>query len=179
MEPLLISERAIKELTTLSDNLFGEYIAPTIYNCQTIYLQETIGSCLYNKLLSLVSDGTITASTNSNYKYLLDNQIKNYLAWQVAASIVPLISIKTDNAGSVKNTDEHRTTLTTAELDIAETNFQKYADSYRRMLQDFLKENAELYQELEQCSCTGIKPNLESSNSSRIWTGGYYGKRMP
>ena len=176
---LLISEDRVKTITNLNDNLYNEYLLPAITNSQVIDLQGILGSCLYSKILSLVSDGTITADTNTQYKYLLDNNIRYFLAWQVAAEIIPICTINIDNAGAVRNTDEHREHLSTEQFDIIVSHYQHIADSYRRMLQDFLKENAELYPELEQCSCSGIKPNLESSNSSRIWLGGYRGRIMP
>lgn len=168
----LISEDRIKTITNINDNVYDEYLAPAIANAQAISLQSILGSCLYEHILSLVSDGSITAETNTAYKYLLDNQIRYYLAWKVVADIIPVVTVKIDNAGAVRNTDEHREHLTTSQLDLLVSHYQDIADSYQRMLQDYLKVNKDLYPELGQCGCSGIKPNLQSSNSSQIWLGG-------
>ena len=100
---LLISEDRVKTISNLNDNIYNEYLLPAITNAQVIDLQSVLGSCLYSKILSLVSDGTITGTTNSQYKYLLDNNIRYFLAWKVAADIIPIVTIKIDNAGAVRN----------------------------------------------------------------------------
>ena len=173
---LLISEKAVKQITNCNDNVFAEYIGTAISTAQDIGLQGVIGSCLYERICDMVSDGSITDSGNTAYKYLLDNQIRYYLAWKVIADIIPVVAVKINNGGAVLNTDEHRNHLSQKDFDLLVSHYQDICDSYRLMLQNYLKAYGDLFPELADCGCGGIKPNLDSSNSSSVWLGGFRGR---
>lgn len=172
----LISENRVKAITNVNDNLFNEYLAPAIANAQAIDLQGILGSCLYERLLSMVADGSITDTGNTAYKYVLDNQIRYFLAWEVVASVIPIVAVKIDNAGAVQNGDEKRQHLSQKDFDLLVSHYQDIADSYRHQLQQYLKAHSDLFHELDDCGCGGIEANLDSSNSSPIWLGGYRGR---
>lgn len=168
----LISERRIKDDTNLNDAVFAEWIAPAISTAQDIDLQGVIGSCLYDRLLGMVSDGSISDSGNTAYKYLLDNHITSFLEWDVVARIVPIVGTKLDNLGAIISNDEHVANLDYRDKDLLLRHYQEIRDSYRLLLQNYLRNNMDLFPELAECACYGIKPNLDSSNSSNIFTGG-------
>lgn len=173
---LLISEDYVKEQSNLNDNLWGKFLLPAIREAQDINLQTIIGSCLYNRILAMVDDGSITADENVAYKDLLDNKIQDFLLYSTLANLTPTIDVKLANAGQITTNDEHIVNLTQAEADLLEKNYRNRADFYGKRLQEFLKANKAAFPELE-CGCGGdMAPTLDSASSCSIWLGGMRGK---
>ena len=168
----LISEDYIKTNSGLNDNVWAKYIAPTIITTQDIDLQRVLGSCLYREILSMVKDGRIRNSDFSIYKTLLDDYISNFLLYQTLTNLIPVISTKITNMGVVTSSDEHITNLTQVERDIVIGQYQKYADAYCKMLQDFLKENRTQFKELDCCG----EAELNSSATIGLFLGGIRSK---
>lgn len=170
---LLTSEDYIKTNSHLNDNVWGDYLLPAIKTAQDIGLQSILGSCLYNSLLGMVDDGSITATTNTAYKTLLDDYIQDYMMYQVITDLVPIIGVKLANIGVAISNDEHIQNLPEGERNRLATYFQYRADFYCKRLQEFLIENKEAFSELDECQCSRIKENLDSAASTGIFLGGY------
>lgn len=172
---LLVSEDFVKSNSALNDNVWGKFLLPAIRESQEIDLQQIIGTTLYQTLLGLVSDGSITASTNEHYKALLDDYIQPYLLYQVQSNIVPIINVKMGNIGSVVSSDEYVQTLSQGNVDLVHHYFQQKADFYCRRMQDFLLNNCNDFN-LDECACNRIKANLNSAASTGLWLGGLRSK---
>ena len=165
---LLISEDTLKTYSHLNDNVWGKSLTPAIITAQDIYLQKFLGSCLYKKVLELVKSGEIRNENYAMYKELLDSYITNFLIYQTLANLIPEISTKITNMGLVTSSDEHVQNVTQGERDLVMGQYQKYADAYCKMMQDFLKENRDSFPELNCCGA----PNLDSSAETGLWLGG-------
>lgn len=175
---LLVSEKAIKENSTLSDNCFPKFMLPAIKEAQEMGLQLILGECLYKRLLELVDDDSINEEENVAYKDLLDNYIQDYLIYEVLKNIVPYLNVKLANIGTVLTGDEKIVNLTQSETALLMQTFQNKSNFYRKRLQDFLKNNRTAYPEIDKCSCGcyTIKPDLHSLETYSIWLKGYSGK---
>lgn len=165
---LLISEDTLKTYSHLNDNIWGKSLTPAIITAQDIYLQKFLGSCLYKKVLELVKSGEIRNENYAMYKELLDDYITNFLIYQTLANLIPEISTKITNMGLVTSSDEHVQNVTQGERDLVMGQYQKYADAYCKMMQDFLKENRDSFPELNCCGA----PTLDSSAETGLWLGG-------
>lgn len=174
---LLISEDTLKTHSHLNDNVWGKSLTPAIITAQDIYLQKFLGSCLYKRVLELVENGEIRNKNYEIYKELLDNYITNFLIYQTLANLIPEISTKITNMGLVVSNDEHVQNVTQGERDLVMGQYQKYADAYCKMMQDFLKSNRNSFPELDCCDCGGIAPTLDSSASSQLFLGGARGRK--
>lgn len=171
---LLVSEDFVKTNSALNDNLWGKFLLPAIREAQDINLQIYLGECLYKTILGMVQDGSITASTNESYKALLDDYIQPYLLYQVQANIIPTINVKLGNIGSVISNDEHISTLSQANIELVQRDFQLKADFYaQRMLNFILNHSSEF--NLGECACKELKAHLNSAASTTIWLGGLSG----
>lgn len=170
---LLVSEDSVKTYSGLNDNIWGKSLLPAIREAQEIGLQGIIGSCLYQRLCSMVEDGSITASTNSHYKTLLDEQVSYYMIYRTIADLVPVIGVKLSNLGTMVSNDEHMVNLTEDERSRVNTYYEYRADFYCKRLQQWLLENKELFPELDECACRNMQANLESAASTGLWLGGY------
>ena len=169
---LLISEGMLKENSELTDNLYGSYLLPAIRTSQEIYIQQVLGRCLYNKILDLVDSGEITEPENQNYKELLDDFIQPCLIERVLADLVPIVSAKITNIGTVHNKDEYVQNLSVADAEkLQQMHIVKY-DFYVKQMQRYLLDNLQVFPELDQCTCDALRSNLDSAASSGLWLGG-------
>ena len=172
---LLVSEDFVKTNSALNDNLWGKFLLPAIREAQDINLQTYLGECLYKTILRMVQDGSITASTNESYKALLDDYVQPYLLYQVQANIIPTINVKLGNIGSVVSNDEHIATLSQANIDLVQRDFQLKADFYaQRMLNFTLNHSSEF--NLDECACKELNAHLNSAASTGLWLGGLSGQ---
>lgn len=175
---LLISEDKLKSYSSLNDNVFGKYILPSIKTSQDIELKQIIGSCLLDKLCSLVNDGTISLPENTKYKFLLDEYIQPYMIYITLAHIVTEVSTKLTNFGTVESSDEHLVNVSLGERDLVKQQYVYYSDSYAKQMQSYLKANKDRFPELEcGCNCSDeVKPNLDSAASTSLFLGGARGR---
>lgn len=168
---LLISEDTIKTHSNLNDNVWGKSLTPAITTTQDIWLSQILGKSLYHRLLGLVEDGGIRNTQYQAYKVLLDDYVQNYLIYQTLVNLIPEISTKITNMGLVVSNDEHVQNVTQGERDLVMGQYQKYADAYCKMLQDFLKENRNDFPELD------CEAELNSAADTGLWLGGVRGRK--
>ena len=171
---LLISEDTLKTHSSLNKNVWADNLSSVIKATQDVDLQRILGSCLYKKILELVNDGGIRNAKYSIYKTLLDEYITDYLIYQTLVNLIPEISTKITNMGLVISNDEHVQNVTQGERDLVIGQYQKYADAYCKMMQDFLKENRDSFPELNCCD----EAELNSSATSQLFLGGRRGRKL-
>lgn len=173
---LLISEATIKENSVINDNYWGKFLFPSIQYAQENGLQSILGECLYQRICYLVQQRLIVEIEYADYKNLLDNYIQPYLLNQVISDSLVDVSVKIANIGTVMNNDEHVANIPQKEYELLRNKYVGKADFYAKKLQDYLKENEDLFPEIANCGCNG-GGNLDSiTNASQgIWLGGSRG----
>jgi len=72
---LLVSEESLKTYTAINENVQSDELRFCILEAQLIFIQESCGTNLYEKMLDLVDTGDIYDAGNANYKLLLDKYI--------------------------------------------------------------------------------------------------------
>lgn len=177
MAILLCSEKFVKSITQVDDNLASGYLGVAIRESQEIYLTQILGSALVSKLQKLIEDNEIDNPENSMYKELL-SPVQFYLAYKAMSEVVLLSSVKISNFGPSQSSDDH-----IRNLDLEET--LKYrnilvtkADSYAKLLQQYILENAYAFPEVGECGANAIKAELKSAASTGLFLGGDRGKRV-
>lgn len=173
---LVISEDTIRSNSEISDNIWGKSLLPAIRTAQEIYLEMFLGSCLYNKILNLISTGEIGLDANIAYKNLLDTYITPFMIERVVADLIPIIGNKITNLGVFKSDDEYAKNTGADEVDRLYQLHVNKSDHYAKRMQQFLKSNMDIYPELDVCNCGDVKPCLDSSADCSIWLGGTRGK---
>ena len=73
---LLITEQLLKQNTPINDNVDTSELRFSISQAQTIFIQESLGTNLYEYILGLVQNGDIDLPQYSDYKELLRNFIQ-------------------------------------------------------------------------------------------------------
>ena len=174
-EILLSSEAFVKSQTSVSDNLSGKYILPSLREAQEIGLKGILGDCLLSKLKSLVKDGTIEASANQKYKELID-RCQYYLAYVTVVEVTNKTTFKVGNFGVSKSSDENMQVATQDEVAKMQYYYQSKADACCLDLQNWLMENRSSFPELNECDCRRFSSNLYSAATCGIFLGGARGK---
>lgn len=143
----LISEAILKKNSVINNNVDTMYILPAIEYAQDAGLQPLIGTKLYNKLMDLVEDGSITGSTNEDYKYILDEYIIPYLTNKVTAEIQIPLSFKLRNQGVVQQTSDNSYVPSIKDTQYIIQNYENKANFYGNRLTDYLRANRMKYPE--------------------------------
>ena len=167
----------MKTNSGLNDNMFGKSLLPAIREAQDIYLQQIIGSTLYNKLLELVDSETIGDNDNALYKELLDNYVRSYLLYQTIVQVIPVTNVKLSNYGTTLSDDQYLVNLSQGEAELIEKHYQNLSDFYARRLQEFILNHCEDLS-IDTCTCDGIRANLKNAATCGVFLGGVRGRRL-
>lgn len=174
---LLVSEDYVKTNSGLNDNLFGKSLLPAIREAQDVYMQQIIGTTLYEKILNLVDEGTIGDDANALYKELLDNQIRPYLLYRTIVQVIPISNVKLSNYGATLSSDQYLVNLSQGDTELIENHYLYLADFYCRRLQEFILNHCDDL-DIDACTCEGIRANLLNAATTGIFLGGERGRRL-
>ena len=123
---LIISEDFVKDNSEIDENVDMKLLNPTIWRCQIQYLQNILGTKLYNSILAKIDADTLTG----DYLTLVDDYcadcLLNYVMFEVQ---VPLLYKFRDKNVSKKSSD----------------NAQPIDFKEHRYLKDFYKDKAEFF----------------------------------
>lgn len=174
-EVLLTSEKFVKGVSSISDNLAGKYLLPSIREAQDVKFRGIVGDTLLAKLKALVGDGSIEQEANALYKTLLD-RAQYFIAYSAIVEVAVKVTFKIANAGVVKTPDENMQVVEQPDLAALQSYYQAKADSACLDLQNFLLNNWRDYPELTDGDYHRIHSNLYSAASCGIFLGGPRGR---
>ena len=175
-EIILTSEKFVKSVTSVSDNIAGKYILPSLREAQEQGLKGILGDALLAKLKGLVANKEIDMESNAAYKILLD-RCQYYLAYAAIVEVTNKVSYKIGNFGVAKSSDENLQVASQDEIGKMQYYYQSKADAHCLDLQNFLLQNRSDYPELTENCCHNIESNLHSAASCGIFLGGSRGRR--
>lgn len=175
---LLTSENYIKSQSNISDNMAGKYLLPAVKIVQDIRLKEIIGECLMRYLQELVATKEIDNEDNVWYKTLLNDYVKPYITNQTLVEIVDIVANKITNAGLVQVTDEHIQQTYTSDRNNLKEHYQRIADSYKRMLREFLYKYRSNFPEMDTCTCEHLASLMQSDYTGGLFLGGARGRTL-
>ena len=174
-EVLLISENFVKKVSSISDNVAGKYILPSILEAQEVKFRGIVGDTLLAKLKAIVDAGQTEAEDNLPYKTLIERS-KYFLAYSAIVEVCVKVTFKVANAGVVKTPDENVQVAERPDMESLRSYYQDKADSACLDLQNFILNNYRDYPELTEGECHRIKANLYSAATCGIFLGGARGK---
>ena len=177
-EVLLISETFVKEVLSISDNVAGQYIRPSIREAQDIALRNIIGDNLLGKLKALVASGEIDDGGNEAYKALADIE-RYFLAYTACVGIAQRVNYKIANAGVVKTPDERMDAVDQPDMAKVQFFYQSKADSCAFDLERWLLARRSDFPELTEGDCQRVHSHLYTAASCGIWLGGPRSKILP
>ena len=177
-EILLTSETFVKSVTSISDNIAGKYLRPSIREAQEVGFRGIVGDTLLAKLKALVGDGSISQEANIHYKDLLDRS-QYVLAYLAIVEVAQKVNFKIANAGVVKTPDDNVQPVDATDMNAVQDYYQAKADSAVLDLQNWLLNNCADFPELTEGDVHRIHANLYSAASCGVFLGGPRGKKLP
>jgi hypothetical protein len=144
---LMISEQSFKDFTIASNNIDLKNLTQIIKMTQDRFIHPLCGSALYNKILTLINDGTISSGGNAIYKTLLDSYLTDTLFNYVLGELPMAMQYKFVNKGVMKKTSENSEQPTYAELQSISKYYQGYAEWYAERTINYLTANSTTYPE--------------------------------
>lgn len=177
-EVLLVSETYVREECSISENVAGAYIRPSIREAQNVALRNIIGDALLAKLKTLVSSGAINEPENATYKALADRE-RDFLANSACMGIAQRVALKITNAGVVRTPDEKVDNASQPDMAKVQAFYQAKADSMAFDLERWLLENKDSLPELSENDAYKIHSHLYTAASCGVWLGGARGKILP
>jgi len=143
----LISEAKIRSFTSLNDAVDSALIKNCIRTAQDVWLQNIIGTVLYNKLISDVDAGTLTG----NYKGLVDDYIQDFLLYAAYYETLEEIYLRPRNNGLLRpNGGENSDPVERDLYDMKRQSLRNKMDYYSQRLTEYILEEDNLFPELSQ-----------------------------
>lgn len=168
---LLTSELFVKSVTSVSDNLAGKYLLPSIREAQEQGLKGILGDRLLAKLKDLSRNNAL----EGKYRELVEN-CQYYLAYAAIVEVTNKVSYKIGNFGVAKTQDENLQIASYDEIVKQQYYYQSKVDAHCIDLQKWILENKASFPELTECQCRRLSSNLHSAASCGVFLGGARGK---
>jgi hypothetical protein len=135
---LLITEQLLKNNTPINDNVDTSELRFSISQAQTIFIQESLGTNLYEFILELVENGDIELPQYIHYKELLRNFIQPTLISFAYYLALDNFYLKFMNIGLVQNRSEQGNPIDIRTLTYLKTNAKNNAEFNDNLLRRHL-----------------------------------------
>jgi hypothetical protein len=133
----------IKDRTAIHGNIDPKLIYPDIKVAQDMYIHPILGTALYVKLETIISDGTITSNVALvNYKNLLDRYIVDTLMYYVLAELSMTLSYQFWNKGVLRKQGVDTDLPSESEIIAIGNRYKNRAEYYSNRLRLYLQQNA-------------------------------------
>ena len=169
LNTMLISPNTIKNMSLVNLNVDDTDLAASIRIAQNIYLRDIIGTNLLNTLRELVYnkikglEPSIDDADKTQYKTLLDDFIKDVLAYKAVAELCKRVSYKIRNVGVAQNSDVNIHASDNTAIKELRSEYDTYFNDAANRLIEFLKDNKGAFPEIEnKCTCKKSLPNLNA-----------------
>lgn len=144
---LFIDEDYLKRFSTINGSVDPTFLEPKIIVAQDIWIQELLGSNLYEKLQTLIQTGDILLAANVDYRNLLEKRVMSTTLHWSLVEILPDCLYKINNGSLSTFSSEDSTAITRGELDrLIETERDK-AQFYSERLISYLCANSSKFPE--------------------------------
>ena len=156
---LFISEAKLKESTAINLQVSTDLILPYIRESQKIYIEPKLGTELFDKLKTLITNGTIGNVGNEAYKTLLDDYIGDCLPNWAFYHCIPYLRFKVENGNIFSKTSETGTSLSTEEAQHLREEVRNTAEYYTERMIEYVTNNLGSFPEYSTNSGADISPD--------------------
>lgn len=137
---LFITRNDIIKTTPLQGAIDADRLLPFIRTAQTKYMENLLGTVLYNKLQDDIEAGTPFTGA---YQTLMEDYVKPTVIWYSCVEYIPFSGTQFKAEGAVKYKSEQGETPETREIDYLAQKAQDNAEWYATRLQDWLLANSQ------------------------------------
>ena len=167
MATILLTETFFKEQLPVNLNVDFQSILPGVIVAQSRYLEDQLGTNLYNTILNNVTANTLTG----NYLYLTTQYIQPVVLWAGLFESLPWLQFKITNQGVVTRVSENGTPATDDQFKYLRDTIKNNAEQYQQRLLKYLLASPSLFPEYNSGNNTidTIKPRRR-----HLYTNGLY-----
>jgi hypothetical protein len=151
---LFINSDYIKRNTNLNNSVQDDMLDPSIVVAQDKYVQQYLGTDLYNKLRSDIAASTLTG----NYITLMNDHVVRVSLWWTMVEVLPNIQSQVDNGGIVNRTSEDSEASSAQQVYTLRSMARDNAEFYTKRMVDYLYDNPTLFPEYLSNTGSDITP---------------------
>ena len=144
---LFVSEQRVKDFTPLNSNCDSSELRWGISQSQTIFIQESLGTRLFEKMGELVQTNDIEDPQYIRYKELLNNYIQPTLIWYSYYMLLDSFFVKTVNIGLQQYRSEQSNPIGIKELQYLKDNAKNNAEFNDNLMRRYLVFNSSWFPE--------------------------------
>ena len=159
---LFISEAKLKDSTAINLNVDTNLLLPYVRQAQKLYVEPKLGSKLFEKLKTLITNNTIGNVGTEAYKTLLDDYIGDMLPNWAFYHAVPFLRFKIENGNIYSKTSETGTALSTAEAQHLREEVRNTAEYYTERMIKYITNNTSDFPEYSNNSGADVNPNTNA-----------------
>jgi hypothetical protein len=134
---LMISVKILKERTSIHDNIDEKLIYPEIKAAQDIYVLPLLGTALFNKILTDISNSALAG----DYKTLVDDYLIDMLCNYVLSELPDGINYQFTNKGVQSKTDPNASQPSMADMYSVVAKYKNRAEHYQKRAMMYLVQN--------------------------------------
>ena len=149
---LFASTAYVKKKSIISGSVDPDKMLQFIETAQDMHIQNYLGTTLYKKLMTLISDGTISDAENQKYRDLLDDYIKPMLAWYAQAEFIPFAAYTLSEGGLFKHRSDNGDSIDRVEIAGLAVRANDKASFYAERFIQFMCDNPNLFTEYNEGS---------------------------
>lgn len=138
---LFINETFLKSNSEVDENVDMKLINPTIWYCQKQYLENTLGTTLYDDLISKIVAGTLAGDDLD----LVNDYIADALLYWVMYELQVPLTYKFRNKSVSKNTDANSQPVDFEQHKYLKDIYRPKAQYFTERLKAYLCENSTLF----------------------------------
>lgn len=163
---LLVSEQRMIDWTSLDNNIRMDILTPAILNAQSVYVQDSLGSPFYNRLLEGVKNNDLTTDEETFLRDLIGPMLMQYALYL----LLPNLKYKYVEKGILSGSSEETSDTTLEELQYLRTTALDLAQFYDERLKEYLCDYPSLFPIYRSWNAKGMRPNKETSYFSGLQT---------
>lgn len=162
----LVTVNQIKNSTSISKQIDESIIENYIPIAQRFHIKPVIGNDLYDSIIDKIKNNELSGV----YKTLYDDYIVPSVTYYTLYEGAPFFWIRTENKGLTIKYSDNSETISIDQFNIYRQSFEDNAIMYLNDLKDYLEENREHFEELDNKS-QGDDYNWKDTNSSGLFIG--------
>lgn len=162
---LIIGENYLKSVGIINDNADMKVITPTIQYVQQAYIEDLLGTQLYNQILSQIGSSSVSAANQT----LLDSYVIPCMHYYILSECTPVFKYRYMNKGVMIKTSENSQSPTLEEIEFLMDKWKNMAEKLAEKVTKFLCSESATYPLYSSNS-----ESYESQPNKNNYTNGLY-----
>ena len=168
MKALFITTNDLRRKSIIGGAVDADKFIQFVEVAQDIHIQNYLGTKLYEKIETLITNGQITQNANSDYKNLLDKYITPMLIWFAQSDYYMFASYQVSNGGVFRHRSESSETPSMQEIKSLVDSSRDKAEFYTRRFLDYINQNSNLFPEYTAANDDGMYPDKNENFNSWV-----------